>query len=72
MKTCPSVTFYFLKNSFSDMSRKWILPSMIRAGTALIVLGEIHFLLISENESKSYLFGVLGCSQVTTFIIIRK
>ena len=33
MKTCPSVTFYFMKNSFSDISRKWILPNMIRAGT---------------------------------------
>ena len=28
--------FYFMKNSFSDMSRKWILPSMIRAVPALI------------------------------------
>ena len=31
MKTCPSVTFCFMKNSFSDISRKWILPDMIRA-----------------------------------------
>ena len=31
MKTCNSVTFYFMKNSFSDFSRKWILPNMIRA-----------------------------------------
>ena len=31
MKTCPSVTFYFMNNSFSDVSRKWILPNMIRA-----------------------------------------
>ena len=50
MKTCPSVTFYFLKNKFSDISRKWILPNMIRAGTALIIFGKIHFLLILENE----------------------
>ena len=34
MKTCPSVTFYFMKNSFSDIDRKWILPDMIRTGTA--------------------------------------
>ena len=27
MKTCPSVTFYFMKNSFSDISGKWILPN---------------------------------------------
>ena len=33
MITCPSVTFYFMKKSFSDISRKWILPNMIRAGT---------------------------------------
>ena len=25
MKTCPSVTFYFMKISFSDIDRKWIL-----------------------------------------------
>ena len=31
METCNSVTFYFMKNSFSDISRKWILPNMIRA-----------------------------------------
>ena len=51
MKTCPSVTFYFMKNSFSDISSKWILPNMIRAVPAPIILGnKIHFLLISENE----------------------
>ena len=33
MQTCNSVTFYFMKNSFSDVGRKWILPNMIRAGT---------------------------------------
>ena len=32
IQTCNSVTFYFMKNSFSDVSRKWILPDMIRAG----------------------------------------
>ena len=31
MQTCNSVTSYFMKNSFSDVSRKWILPNMIRA-----------------------------------------
>ena len=31
MKTCPSDTFYFMKISFSDIDRKWILPNMIRA-----------------------------------------
>ena len=33
MKTCPSVTFYFMKISFSDIDRKWVLPNMIGAGT---------------------------------------
>ena len=50
MQTCNSVTFYFKKNSFSDVSRKWILPNMTRAGTALIIFGKIHILLISENK----------------------
>ena len=31
MQTCNSVTFYFMKKSFSDVSRKWILPNMIRS-----------------------------------------
>ena len=30
MKTCSSVMFYFITNSFSDVSRKWILLNMIR------------------------------------------
>ena len=50
MKTFPSVTFYFMKNSFSDISRKWILPNMIRTVPALIIFGKIHFLLTSEIE----------------------
>ena len=50
MKTCNSVTFYFMKNSFSDISRKRILPNMIRAGTALIIFSKMLFLLISESE----------------------
>ena len=33
MKTCNSVTFYFKKNSFSDISREWILLNMILAGS---------------------------------------
>ena len=42
MKTCPSITSYFMKNSFSDIRRKCILPNIIRAGTALIIFGKIH------------------------------
>ena len=37
-ETCLSVTFYFMKFSFSDISRKWILPNMIRAGITLDLL----------------------------------
>ena len=50
MKTCPSVTFYFMIISFSDIDRKWILRNMIRAVPALNTFGNIHFLLLSENE----------------------
>ena len=39
-----------LAASVSDVSRKWILLNMIRAETALVIFGKIHFLLTSENE----------------------
>ena len=39
-QTCHSVTFYFMKNSFFDVSRKCIFTKY----------GKTHFLLISENE----------------------
>ena len=50
---CNSVTFYFMKNSFSDVSRERILPNMIRVGTALIIFGKSHFLSTSENGVQS-------------------
>ena len=50
MQTCNSVMFYFMKNSFPDVSRRWILPNMIRAVPILIIFGRIHLLLTSENE----------------------
>ena len=40
--------FFLWKNSLSDISRKWILPVMVRAGTTLFIFGKTHFLLISE------------------------
>ena len=40
MKTYNSVTFYFLKNSFSDISSKCILPNRCAAVPTLIVFGE--------------------------------
>ena len=50
MQTCNSVTFYFMKNSFSDISRKCFLPHVNRTVPALIILGKMHILLISEKE----------------------
>ena len=50
MQTSNSVTFHFMKNSFSDISRKWILSNMIKVVPVLIIFGKIHFLLTSENE----------------------
>ena len=48
MQTCNSVTFYFMKNSFSDVSRKWIVPNMIRAVLAYFIFGKIHLLTGGE------------------------
>ena len=46
-ETCVSVAFYFMKkNSYSDISRKGILPNMIRTGTAPVIFGKIHFLIM--------------------------
>ena len=39
-----------MKKSFSDASRKWILPNMIRAVPDPIIFGKIYFLLTSEND----------------------
>ena len=52
-ETCNSVTFYFIKNLISDISRKCILPNMIKAEATLIIVGKIHFLLVSEVRSIS-------------------
>ena len=67
MQTCNSVTFYFMKNSFSDVSKKWILPNMIRTVPALIIFGKIHFLLTSENE----FFHAIKRDGITRFHGIR-
>ena len=52
-----SVTFISWKNSFSDISRKYILHPNIRSHptrghpvTTVVIFGSMHFLLISENE----------------------
>ena len=52
------------KKSFSDISRKWILPNMIRAVAALIIFGQMHFLLISENEFTHE----IKCNGMTSFM----
>ena len=41
------VHFFFMKKLLSDNPRKCILPNKIKA---LIILGEMHFLPISENN----------------------
>ena len=43
---CNSVTFYFMEKLISYISRKCILPNMIRTVTAPVIFGKIHFLLI--------------------------
>ena len=50
MNTCNSVTFYFMKNSFSDISRKCIVPNMIRVVPASTIFSKMQFMVISENE----------------------
>ena len=45
MQTCNSVTFYFMRNSFSDASRKWILPNMIRVEFMAVVFCIIEMML---------------------------
>ena len=47
-ETCHSITFDFMKNSFSDIGKKCISPNKIKA---LILFGKMHFLGISENNS---------------------
>ena len=63
-ETCNSVTFYFMKNSFSNIDRKCILPNKIVAVTAPIMFGKIHFLLMPEN----HLFIEIKCNGITSFM----
>ena len=60
MKTCACVMFYFMKKSFSDVSRKWILPNMIRAVDRL---HSLYWSIHTKDESKretafAFIFGV--------------
>ena len=59
MKTCPSVTFYFMKNSFSDIGRKWILPNMIRAVNRLHSNGTGQFTPKMKANAKPRLLSSL-------------
>ena len=61
METCNSVTFYFMKNSFSVISNKWILPNMIRVVKAR--LHSLYWSIHTKDESKrdsafAFIFGV--------------
>ena len=58
--------FFFVKNLFSDNSRNRISPNMIRMGTSFIIIGKMHFLLISENE----LFSWINCNGMTSLQFI--
>ena len=53
-----------MKNSFSNISRKCILPNMIGAVTVPIIFGKTYFLLISENE----FFHEMKCNGMTSFM----
>ena len=68
MKTCNSVTFFFMKNEMSDISMTWILPNMILVGTDLIIFGKMHFLLISEY----YFFHQIKCNRMTSLMDFMK
>ena len=69
-----------MKISFSDIDRKWILPNMIRVGTALIIFGKIHFLLTSEikffmkenvTELQAYMeFMFIHCDQLSQIVAL--
>ena len=50
MQTCNSITYYFMKNPFYDISRKCILSNMLKAVPVLIISRKTHFMPISENE----------------------
>ena len=66
VKFVTLVTFYFLKNSFSDISRKCIFPYNIKVVPALIAFVKMHFLIILEN----YFFHETKHSRVANFISI--
>ena len=67
-----SVTFYFMKNSFSDISRKCILPNVIGAVNRL---HSLHWSIHTKDESKrgtalAFIFGVnwlRRCCVTTSF-----
>ena len=62
MKLVIQLHFIWWVNSFSDISRKCILPNMIATP---IIFGKMHFLLISENE----FFHEIKCKRMTAPII---
>ena len=47
---CPSVTFYFMSELIFWYEQEVTFTKYGQGGTALTVYGEMHFLLISENE----------------------
>ena len=60
VKTCNSVRFYSMKNSISDISRKWILPNMIRVRMialhffiSLLLYIALHYVPIHKSSESN-------------------
>ena len=49
-ETCPAVTLYFMKKTLFLILAGSAFHQMCIAVPALIIYGEMHFLLITENE----------------------
>ena len=60
----PSHFYFVKKKSFSDTSRKCILPNIIRAVPVLIIFGKMPFLLISEDE----FIHEIKCNRMKSFM----
>ena len=63
MLTYNLVAFYLMNDYFLHITRKWILPNVIRAVPTVIILGKIHFLVRECSE-----FLVRGGGQFTLLL----
>ena len=70
LKTCPSVTFYFMKISFSDIDRKWILPNMIRVANQSQFTPKMKANAVSRLlSSLVWIDQYYECNRLTALII---